>query len=509
MTRMSSSSSPAPEPVVRDVPRWARVVDRLTVVALVVLAAILVFGPLRIMAGNGLVTLSSPLRAAVVLIVLASVRHYFLPRPHLGRRLWNGARAVIASSAWRSAAASFFAFRLSVLFIGSLAVVLLGFPEASKKIPVVKMVDNGFLNLPVRWDAGWYLRVALDGYDYNPADRGQQNIAFFPGYPAMMRVGGALLGARAQEGNLREVTYADIVRRQKERTVLAGWLIALAAGFWGMAKLFTFARECGASPERAGWVVMLASAYPFAFFYGAIYTEPIFLVASVATFASFVRRDYVTAACWGVLVGLVRPNGCFVSIPLAIIATQQAFFPSTLRLGDGTPMSGGWRTWTQAMLAASVPGLAMLAFTGWLYMFTGVPFAWLEAHKAWGRQFGGFGMLVKTHWGILQGAGPLGYVVRQPIDLINALGVSFAIAMAIPVARKLGIAYAVFLLINAVPPLLAGGFLSLGRVTSTLFPMFICLGLWLRPTSLAWVLGIWGMAQGLLAALFYSWRPIF
>jgi hypothetical protein len=160
------------------------------------------------------------------------------------------------------------------------------------------------------------------------------------------------------------------------------------------------------------------------------------------------------------------------------------------------------------MLTAAVPGLAMLAYTAWLQSFTGVSFAWMEAHKAWGRNFQGLGFLV-DHLRLLRGEGPIVYMARQPIDFVNAVAVIFTIAMAVPVARTLGVAYGVLLLINAVPPLASGGFLSLGRVTSTLFPMFLCLGLTLRPGMLGWVLTVWALGQGFLAALFFSWRPVF
>ena len=29
---------------------------------------------------------------------------------------------------------------------------------------------NELLNLPVRWDAGWYLQIVTDGYRYVPGD---------------------------------------------------------------------------------------------------------------------------------------------------------------------------------------------------------------------------------------------------------------------------------------------------------------------------------------------------
>ena len=52
----------------------------------------------------------------------------------------------------------------------------------------------------------------------------------------------------------------------------------------------------------------------------------------------------------------------------------------------------------------------------------------------------------------------------------------FVLAAVWPVYRRFGLPYAVMLLVNVLPPLAAGGLLSMGRVTSVLFPAFLWLG---------------------------------
>ena len=70
--------------------------------------------------------------------------------------------------------------------IGYLAVFMIGY--ANGRAPL-RHFTNELLNLPVRWDAGWYLGIALNGYDYdaNARPTAQQNVAFFPAYPMAMR----------------------------------------------------------------------------------------------------------------------------------------------------------------------------------------------------------------------------------------------------------------------------------------------------------------------------------
>ena len=55
------------------------------------------------------------------------------------------------------------------------------------------------------------------------------------------------------------------------------------------------------------------AAYPFAVFFSAPYTEALFVLGAVAAFYHFRRAEWLQAAAWGLLVGLTRPNGCFLS----------------------------------------------------------------------------------------------------------------------------------------------------------------------------------------------------
>jgi hypothetical protein len=85
----------------------------------------------------------------------------------------------------------------------------------------------------------------------------------------------------------------------------------------------------------------------------------------------------------------------------------------------------------------------------------------------------------------------------------------FALVMLWPVARRLGYAFALFILINVVPPMLAGGVLSMGRLTATLFPMFLALAVSVRPRAVTPLVTAFAIGQGLAAILFFTWRPLF
>jgi hypothetical protein len=77
------------------------------------------------------------------------------------------------------------------------------------------------------------------------------------------------------------------------------------------------------------------------------------------------------------------------------------------------------------------------------------------------------------------------------------------------VLRRLGPSYALFVLVNIGPPLFAGGVLSMGRLTSTMFPLFLALAAIAPPRSVTPLVTGFAIAQGLAAALFFTWRPLF
>ena len=98
----------------------------------------------------------------------------------------------------------------------------------------------------------------------------------------------------------------------------------------------------------------------------------------------------------------------------------------------------------------------------------------------------------------------------MPFDTLNALGALFVLVAALPVWRRFGLAYAVFILINILPPLAAGGFLSTGRFSAVLFPAFIWFAAVVpRAASARPGLGSFMAVQALNAALFYTWHEMF
>lgn len=180
------------------------------------------------------------------------------------------------------------------------------------------------------WDGGWYLGIARDGYS-NP-----RSFAYLPAFPLVLR------------GLMRLP-----VPVRPAASLLNGLFFALA-----MACL----RRLHPGRDHA---LLLVAFLPFSFFFGAVYTEAMFLFLATAALLA-VRQDRgVAAAGLGALAALTRVNG----------VAAAAFALAAL----------GGRTRRTALLAAAGP-LAGLAF--WMFRLdrkTGDALVFLRAMASFGR----------------------------------------------------------------------------------------------------------------------------
>jgi hypothetical protein len=363
----------------------------------------------------------------------------------------------------RGAISVFVASRIAVLAVGYAALIVFGYPKAGAP---VALYENELLNLPFRYDAGWYFRIASEGYTWNPADTGYQTIAFFPAFPMIVRFVMWMTGLRF---------------------VPAAMAVSLLAGVAGVVYVYRIARD-RFSAEVGFAAVALLAAYPYAVFYSAPYSEPLFLCATAGAWYHFGKREWFRAVLLGLVAGLTRANGCLLAVPFGLMA---------LRERKMVP----W-------LAAAAPGIGMLLFSGYIYRLTGYPFQWSVAHEAWGRTYAPVGQLL-GQWLDLPahfrpGAGDV-YLV----DWVGGIAMLGVLASTVPIYRRLGLAMALYVPLTILPPLFAGGLLSMGRITAVIFPFFIWLASAVSEEQRPSWLVAFSTTQALAAAMFFTWRPLF
>jgi hypothetical protein len=416
----------------------------------------------------------------VVTLVVLVVRHVWRRSPSILRRAWDGWRAwrrdPVTRATWPVVATT----RLGVLVIGLLAVHVIGYPQGRAPI---RVAVGEVANLPARFDAGWYLAIATQGYEYTPNrfDR-QQNLVFFPAFPTAM------------------AWLSLLVARQ---VVWSGAIVSILAFAWAMRYLYRLAREL-MDDERAAVAVALVAVYPFAVFFSAPYTEGLFLLAMLGAWWHLRRDQRWAGFAWGFVAGLTRPNGCLLSVPLGLMVLAPLWKHGRLQRP-----AGGWLSLSDRLLVAAAPGLGMLAYSAYVYDLTGDPFMWIRLQAAWGRENIGVASFLAGEWRSLGEQGLYGYATGDVPNFLNALAALSFAASIVPVWRHFGAPAAVLIAVNLLPSLASGGWLSVGRATSVLFPVF----LWLADAvparhRLIWI-GAFAAVQGLAAALFFTWRPLF
>jgi len=459
--------------------------DILAVGALTLAVFVAIFGGFNLQVGPLPVSIHGAGRLLFIGIALIAIRHAANPEHPLHRRLMRVYRERREGSALAVAPAAI-ATRVAVLLAGYMAVNTIGLAPASTGFT---LSPQPLLNLPARFDAGWYAGIALDGYWFQGRWDRQQNIAFFPAHPMLMRVAGYPLGAFAPRVP-RDLRLA--------RLLWAGVLLSIAAFAWAAVYLWRLTSDLiGAA--RAPAAVALLAAYPFAVFFSAPYTESLFLLGCLGCVYHFRRDELAPASAWGLVVGLTRPNGAFLSAVLAVMVVER-YWRTIPRFPD--------RQIIRSLITSAMPGVGMLLYSAYVKHLTGDFFGWARLHEAWGRSYVGLAPLERAY-GWLVDEGLLTVVQNVPYDTLNSLGLIFALAMVWPVARRVGVAFALFILINVIPPFLAGGVLSMGRLTATLFPMFIALAAVVPPRRLPLLVTAFAIGQGLVAALFFTWRPLF
>ncbi len=186
-----------------------------------------------------------------------------------------------------------------------------------------------------RFDALWYVRIALHGYA-----AGDGSTAYYPLYPLVMRLVMPLVGGDALAAGLLVSTAS-----------LAGLLAALYA--------LVSARHGRAAARRS---VLLLCLFPTAVFLVGVYTESLFLLLVVGAFLALEqnsperpapehnpleRRRWLLAGLLAALAALTRAQGLVLVLPLCWFAAAQ------------------WRQGKRSIvpwLAAALPAVATLCF---------------------------------------------------------------------------------------------------------------------------------------------------
>lgn len=329
-----------------------------------------------------------------------------------------------------------------------------------------------------RNDSGWYYGIATRGYRYVEGGRG--NLAFFPAYPWLMGVVGRLFG-----GTQGDIYFGGIV---------VSWISSLgaAAAVYGLARRYL-------EPDRAWHAGLLTFVFPFAFFFGVVYAEALFLAALATALWALESRRWLMAAAAGALMTATRVNGVMAVPALVLIGWQAAGVEATARVRG-------------ALAGLSALG-GVVAYSAYNWSVAGDPFEWYHAITRWGYYPGttvaGNPLVAFAANLALR---PYDYLVQEhaaPYDALNGL-FPFVMVLALPsLWRRLGPGHALLIAANLALPLSSGQFEGLGRYCAVLFPFQVWLAAVVPPAGLPLVYVSYGLLYGLALTLFTTLHGIF
>ena len=300
----------------------------------------------------------------------------------------------------------------------------------------------------VRHDSGWYFDIARTGYDATAAVAGgRSNIAFAPVYPLLMRFVGRLFG------------------RAPGDVYLGGIVVSWLSFAVAMVVLYRLAL-LDLPRRRAERAVLLTAIFPFAFLFGAVYTESTFLLFTLIAFHGFRTRRWALGGIAGALATATRVTGIMMWPALAWMAWRAAEPTRRDRAAAGA--------------ALVVATFGFLGYCAYIYDLTGQPLLWATALTRWGSGYHPGGAPWSAPLNLLRQllTHPYAFLASNPMALYDTLyGVTALLfAAMIPfVWRRFGAGYGLFMLVNLYVPLSSGAFEGLGRYCSVLFPAFIWL----------------------------------
>jgi Mannosyltransferase (PIG-V) len=348
----------------------------------------------------------------------------------------------------RHPAGTFLAIR--VAFLVGTALALVWAPVRGDELIAYRAYDP-FTDLLfgafAQWDSDWYLFIAEHGYDGKAA-------AFFPLYPALVYVLGAVIGSN----------------------LVAGVLISLAAGAvaaWAIAEIARpLLGHAGASDS-----VLLLALYPTAFVFTAAYSEGLFLALAATSFLAAQRgRPWLAGVLAGLAVG-TRVAGLALIPALVLLLWPR----SRLEIPRLAPV-------------ILLPLMGLAAVTLVFDQELGNAFAFSDAQRFWERDPSRLGPVVglkEELSAVWNGLGELGSIPRELGEpdgfsretqvalwnLVDLLALAAAVALTVVAYRRLGPAFAAYsvglLVIATSAPARVIPFQSMGRFLMVDFPLLL------------------------------------
>ena len=355
----------------------------------------------------------------------------------------------------REVLVDFLATRAAIIVIAELAAVIIG-QRAGTHVQESRHV---LLAVWGRWDAVHYLDIATSGYQGT-------DMAFFPLFPLLIRIVGALAGSH----------------------LIAGLLISNASFFFGLLFLYKLL-EHEYDRAVARRAIFYVSIFPTAVFFSAVYTESLFFMLTVASFYYMRERRWWMAGAIGFCAALTRVEGILLVVPFFVEWYAQC--------------RGDWRRGAFDLLPAAFIALGLATYMAYLWVLRADPLYFSHVQIHWNRHFAmPWVSIINTFHKIAHA--PNGQIVA---DQSMELAFTFLmIAVLIGGWKRLRPSYIAYMALSILVPMCTSSLMSMPRFALVLFPMFAILARWgARPAVNNVILAFSLPLLGLYTVLFTNW----
>src|SRR3989344_239850 len=321
-------------------------------------------------------------------------------------------------------------WQLAITAVSAVAQKILPLHEPYLGVGTQTYIQNQQLYSRSNFDGNHYLRIAKNGYGF--AEQ-----AFFPLYPNLMK---------------KLIPYV-------KNDTLTGVLVSSAAFILAMI-VFVRLVELDYSPIIAKYSLWALLLFPTSFFFGAVYTEALFILLVLCSFYFARTKQWWLAGIFGALAANTRLIGIFL-LPALFLEWWQH------------------RSARNLLPILLIP-LGLISYMLCLQKATGDPVAFFNTQKYYG-QFRSYHivLLYQVFWRYFK---MLATVTRtDPIffTIITefATGLSFMVLTIYSFFKKIRPSYIVFNLAAYLVPTFTGNFVSLPRYVLACFPGFILIGM--------------------------------
>ncbi|MFN2631878.1 MAG: mannosyltransferase family protein [Thermoanaerobaculia bacterium] len=327
-----------------------------------------------------------------------------------------------------------------------------------------------------RYDSGWYLKIAENGYGPPPPPGVPSEHVFFPLYPALT---------------------AALSRALHMDPFAAGLALSFAAmAAAGVLFVREGRRRLGERDSSAALLFLLL--FPTSFFFLSMYAESLFLLLALLAFHAVWRGKAGSAALFGFLAGLTRLPALALSVPLAL---------AWLARSPAAGQTRGRSDWVRAGLIGLAPAAAVCLWIFGVGLYFREPGLYFRLQESWNR--GASPLAGLAQWGAaLPSRIARGDARTHPVFLIDYANALVFVALGIYQALRRRWADATWTAGALLLPAATGISASVPRYLTVVYPAFYALAeIFRRRPAARWVW--WIASAALLAAgltAFVHWR---